>query len=599
MPQPVRLPTVVVRGLAFPTPSLLDGADRTRITAQELEQQQAVTLVDALRRIPGVDMIQSGGIGQPANVSLRGTATGQTAVILDGMRINDVSADNGAVDLAPWRVDDMAEIQVIRGPLSSLYGSDAMGGAIVLETKKGGGLAKIRGKAEAGSYQTYSQVLSTQGQKGSLDYHITASRLQSNGSPLMPDRFRGRIQGKADDPLHQENISARFGVGQESANLSFLSRYTTRRLGFRGGQGEPWRQKLSQSFNRLQGHLEGLEGKWIHDIGIGHYQTDRENENSLGQKDGENNGSQAQADWRQTLTINERVQANVATDLAQEQFYTHRLNSDSNQARSNRGGVSAALATRVIEPLTISTAARIDKYQGLPIFTTYRIGGEYHYYGFIFKGGIGTGFKAPTLAQRFYRSPLFWGNPHLKPEKSLGWDFGIERSFFSQRFNLGIVHFQNRIRDMIGFGQNTNININRAQTQGFEAFAKFHMTQAWSVELTHTYTRAWDTFTKLGLVRRPRNKTTFRVNGQITPEWQVSGTVFYVGQQPDLDFQNNLSRRIRMPSSTIFGAETSYQLTNQWQIYGRGENLLNRRYEAPNGYQQPGLGLYAGVRVQW
>ncbi len=597
---PTRLPKVIVKGAAIPAPHPLDTADITRITAKDLEQQQSVTLADALRRVPGVYLTQDGGIGQKATVSLRGASTGQTAVILDGMHINDVSADNGAVDLAPWGVDDVAEIQVIRGPFSSLYGTDAIGGVVVIETKKGKGSGKILGKAEFGSYSTYQQVVGAQGQKERIDYQITASRLQSAGSPLTPDRFRSQLVGKANDPLHQENISTRLGAGHETTHLSFFSRYTTRRLGFRSGfpvRVEPWRQSMDEYFNRLQGHFEGLEGKWSHDVGIAYYANNRENENSLGQKDGVNKGDQTQADWRQALRINENIQAQMATELVQKKFYTSSLNSVSNRAKSTHGGLGGALSFIIAEPFTVSLAARIDKYQGLPAVTTYRGGAEYRIFEFTFKGGLGIGFKAPTLAQRFYRSPSFVGNPNLKPEKSLGWDFGVERSFLQKRLNLEIILFQNRIRDLIVYGGNTNVNRKRVRTQGFEAIAKLQVMQDWRIVVTHTYTQAVDEQTKLKLERRPRNKTTLQVIGQVTPEWQVSGNILYVGTQVDFDSQN-YPKRISMPSYTILGAETSYQLNDQWQIYGRGENILNHRYENPDGYQQPGLGIYMGVRVK-
>lgn len=132
-----------------------------------------------------------------------------------------------------------------------------------------------------------------------------------------------------------------------------------------------------------------------------------------------------------------------------------------------------------------------------------------------------------------------------------------------------------------------------------EGIARLQITNDWQAELTHTYTQAWDVQTKLALIRRPRNKTTLALIGQITPEWQVSGNVLYVGKQDDFDSQAFSVKRIKLPSYAVVGAETSYKLNDQWEIYGRGENLLNRRYEVPDGYQQPGFGVYAGVRVQW
>lgn len=598
---PLRLPKIIVKGAAIPAPNVLNTADITRITAKDIEAQQSVTLADALRRVPGVYVTQDGGIGQKATVSLRGASTGQTAVILDGVHINEVSAINGAVNLAPWGVDDIEEIQVIRGPFSSLYGSEAIGGAVIIETKKGKGPRKISGKAEFGSYNTYQQVIGAQEQKEQIDYQITASRIQSAGSPVIPDRYRSRLVGKADNPLHQENISARLGAGHESTHLSFFSRYTTRRLGFRSGSPirlQPWRQNMEEYFNRLQGHFEGLGGKWSHDVGIANYTNSGENENFLGQTDGINKGSQTQADWRQALRISENIQVQIATELAHERFYTSRLNSLSNEAKSNHGGLGGALAFTIIDPLIISTAVRVDKYQGLPVVTTYRGGAEYRIFDLTFKGGLGTGFKAPTLAQRFYRSPTFVGNPNLKPEKSLGWDFGVAHSFLQKRLNLGITLFQNRIRDLITGGNNTYVNLGKVQTQGFEAIAKLQAVKDWLIEVTHTYTQAVDEQTKLMLERRPRNKTTIQVIGQVTSEWQVSGNILFVGRQIDLNFENFPARRVKMPSYTILGVETSYQLNDQWQIYGRGENILNYRYENPDGYQQPGLGVYMGIRAK-
>jgi vitamin B12 transporter len=204
------------------------------------------------------------------------------------------------------------------------------------------------------------------------------------------------------------------------------------------------------------------------------------------------------------------------------------------------------------------------------------------------------------LPQRFYQSPYQQGNPNLKPERSLGWDLGAERSFFQNRFTLGVTLFQNRIWNLISWEGNTNINRAKARTQGLEGIAKLQITKEWAAELAHTYTQAWDGQTRLALVRRPLNKTTLRVVGQITPEWQVSGNILYVGARYDNDSQNFLTPvRIKKSSYTTMGAETSYQLNDQWQIYGRGENLLNRRYEDPDGFQQPGFGVYAGVRAQW
>jgi vitamin B12 transporter len=138
--------------------------------------------------------------------------------------------------------------------------------------------------------------------------------------------------------------------------------------------------------------------------------------------------------------------------------------------------------------------------------------------------------------------------------------------------------------------------MNKARAQGLEGILRLHPTSAWTLELAQSYTQAWDEKTGIGLIGNPRNKTTFSVIGQVTPEWQLSGNVLYISPRDTFDAVSY--KRVNTPSYTIIGAETSYQLNDQWQVYGRGENLLNRQYENPQSLQQPGLGIYIGLRAR-
>ena len=595
---PLRLPKVIVKGAAIPAPHPLDTADITRITAKDLEQQQSVTLADALRRVPGVYIPQS-SIGQETRVSLRGTGGGNTTLVLNGMAINDMGAFDEAFNLSRWTLDDVADIQVIRGPMSSLYGPNSIGGVISIETKKGKGAHKTFGKAEGGSFNTYTQSLGVQGEKGSLNYHMVGSRLQSAGAPTTPDRFLSQIEGKADNPLHQESFSGRVGGGRESAHISFFTRYLSRRLGSRQHPNDlqPYRQNLTESFNRLQGHFENHSGSWRHEIGLGHYQSDLVNRrfpiDRIARK-----GTQTQIDWRQTFEATERLQLHLNSDLSKETLHRHGNGVPSMRPQTSHGGVGGTFIVKPKENFMVTGSTRVDKYVGIPLTTTYRMGGQYSFEQFVMKGGIGTAFKAPTLQQRYNVDPKFSGNPNLKPERSLGWDFGSERSFFQERLNLGITLFQNRIQDLIVSSNDykTLVNMNRSRTQGLEGVMRFHLTPEWTLELSHTYTQSWDEKTRRALIDTPPNKTTFCFIGQVTPEWQVSGNVLYISPRDTFNTVSYL--REKTPSYTVFGAETSYQLSDQWQIYGRGENILNRRYESPKAYQLPGLGVYVGVRVK-
>jgi vitamin B12 transporter len=598
--QPTRLPKVVVQSIPLPQLEPLENADVIRITAKDLERQQAVTLADALRCLPGSYVIQNGGVGQETRVSLRGVGGANTTIIVNGMPIHDAGAFDEAVNLSRWALDDVAEIQVVQGPMSSLYGSGGMGGAILIETKKGSGAHKTFAKAEGGSFHTFSQMVGVQGQRDLMDYHVVGSRLQSAGTSTTPGRFLSQIQEKPNNPLHQETIAARLGAGAESAYVSFFSQYGTRRFGFRQAPNDPypWRQNFSDIFNRLQGHFEDAAGRWRHDIGLGYYQNELTNTSSR-QSPIVRNGSQLQVDYRQAYDVTDRLQGQMAMDCGQEKLYWRKVPSTNATFKTLHGGLSATLSYKPYEALMITGSSRVDKYQGVPLTATYRLGGRYVFEKMTIKGGLGTAFKAPTLQQKFYKTPSLSGNPTLKPERSFGGDLGVERPFFQGRLTVGVTLFQNRIRDLItgSLDRTTLVNMNKSRTQGVEGLLRFRLTPDWALELSHTYTQAWDEKTGAGLLGVPRNKTVFCMKGQVTPEWYMSATILYIS--PRMTNDAVTFRSARTPSYTIIGAETAYQLADGWQIYGRGENLLNRRYENPRSAQQPGIGLYGGVRAQW
>jgi vitamin B12 transporter len=314
-------------------------------------------------------------------------------------------------------------------------------------------------------------------------------------------------------------------------------------------------------------------------------------------RDGDNRGTRTQLDWRQSFDLTDHTQLQLVTEMAQERFQSQRLGTMTNQGRSTHGGMGMAVMMAVTDAFDVTMAGRLDKYQAFRNAVTYRLASTYRVGQGRLKGSIGTGFKAPTLQQRFYKSPTFNGNATLQPEKSLGWDLGVEHTMFKEHLILGITVFQNHMHDIITGEGTTFVNRKKARTQGGEGVLTLQVTQDWKVDVSHTYIQAWDVETGLKLLRRPLHKSTLRLTGQVTVQWQVSGSVLYVGERDDLSATS--FQRVRMPGYTLVGAETAYRLSDQWQIFGRGENLFNRRFEDPDGYHQPGFGIYAGVRAQW
>jgi vitamin B12 transporter len=597
------MPKVVVRGTAINELNPLNNADISEITEKDIDEQQFVTLGDALRRVPGVYVRQSGGVGQESRVSIRGTGEQNTTVIVNGMSINDSGSFDNAFNLSRWTLDDISDIQVIQGPMSSLYGPGGMGGVVLINTKTGKGPHKNFAKAEGGSFATYSQMAGLQGQRQLFDYYVAGSRIQSAGARTVPKRYFSPSQEKLDNPLHQETINARFGMGRESSHVSFVSRYLSRRLGYRQTRvpglvdNYAYRSDFTESFNRLQGHFETSSGAWVHDLGLGYYHNDLLDTHpvlsNIKQK-----AAQSQIDWRQSYEFSNKMQLQLATDYAKETLYWYKLPALNNNFSVSHGGIGGSITYTPFENVTLTGSSRIDKYQGIASTMTYRLGARYELENTTLKGGLGTAFKAPSLKQKYYKDSWGSGNPNLKPERSLGWDVGVERPFMDRKFTIGFIVFQNRIHDLItgSPGGLSLINMDKARTQGLEGLIRYQPTSLWTIEVTHTYTQAWDLKTGHGLMGNPRNKTALCVTKQAAKEWFVSANVLYIS--PRYTFDAVSFKKMHTPSYTIVGAETYYQLTDQWQVYGRGENLLNRQYENPQSFQQPGLGIYVGLRAQ-
>lgn len=577
----------------------IDNADIARITEKDIEEQQYVTLGDALRRVPGAYVTQGGGIGQDSRISIRGAGGQNTTVLVNGMPINDSGSFDNSFNLSRWTLDDISDIRVIHGPMSSLFGPGGMGGVVLIDTKKGKGPHKNFAKVEGGSFSTFTQTAGMQGQHQLFDYYVAGTRLQSAGARTTPKRYISPFQEKLDNPLHQETINSRLGFGQESSHISFVTRYLSRRLGYRQHPNDiyPYRQNYSESFNRLQGHFETLSGNWIHDLGLGYYQNGlllAHPSMSIIQR----NATQSQADWRQIYEFSNQLQFQVATDITQEKLFWYKVPKLNHNFSASHGGIGGSITYKPYENLELMGTSRFDKYQGIQTTGTYRLGGKYTWDAMIVKGGIGTAFSAPTLQQKFFIDTFGTGNPNLKPERSLGGDVGVERSFLDHKFSIGITLFQNRIRDLITGtpGGQTLINMNKARTQGLEGLLRLQPASLWLVELTHTYTQAWDEKTGKGLIANPRNKTTICITKQADPRWFISANVLYISPRDTFDAVS--WKRVSTPSYTIIGTETYYQLNDQWQVYARGENLLNRRYESPQSLQQPGIGVYLGLRAQ-
>ena len=207
----VDLPELLVTTGAEALPTKEVASSFTIITAKDIATYQYRDVVDALQSVPGLHVVQSGGKGALTSVFTRGVQSNQTLVMLNGIAINDPSSPSGAANLGTITLDNVERIEVVRGPQSALYGSQAIGGVINIITKTGDTSPVSTAKIEFGTLGTINTSASTGGSAGPVTYFFSAARNATDGSDVTPTRLRG-AEGDEDDGNENFNLSGNFGV---------------------------------------------------------------------------------------------------------------------------------------------------------------------------------------------------------------------------------------------------------------------------------------------------------------------------------------------------------------------------------------------------
>lgn len=629
----VDLPDIVVTADRRPEPVQRSGSAISVITREEIGRFNPGSVTDVLRNVPGVDISESGGPGSTAQVRIRGANTGQTLVLVDGIRVNDPAAGSGDFDFANLLPTAIDRIEVLRGPQSALYGSDAIGGVINIFTRQGGGPPKFELRTEAGSYGTIVSSATAAGSVGPWSYSLSGGGEQSAGFSRYGYRI-GQLERKFGTGFEPDGFSRYGGYGRfgydagegvklevgvmsfrtdsqyDAASSTLPSRTVATGASriFPDTPNEATRQ-LTQIFGR--GTAE--QGPLTQTLTVYLNETDRTNDefsyrtNTLRQNTtdtysefrGERVGTEYQGDLRfgpwGTLTFGGRAELEKATTFSTRNLPTFLPRALTLEASQSTRSVFGLYQLPIGKRLTLSLGGRHDEVARVS-FDTWRATAAYliSETGTKLRASGGTGGKAPTLFQLF--APLN-GNSALEPERSIGWDAGIDQTFWNGRATISATYFQNDFDNLINFDSVTQryFNTARAVTSGVEIEnALVLWPETVKVTTAFTYLRAKDLGTDLTLQRRP--EYTGRVGVAITP---IPGLLI----EPRVTFvakrYSGSNETLRIPAYGRFDIYTEYRLDEHWRIFARGENLTDARYQEVLNYGTTGRAGYAGFNVTW
>jgi len=615
--------SIIVTATRIPTPSSRIGSSVSVITAADIETYQYRNIGDALQSIPSLSVVRNGGAGKLTSIFSRGTNANHILVLIDGIEINDPATPDGRVDLANIYIGDVERIEVLEGPQGTLYGSDAIGGVIQIFTKKGHGGPAASGMLEGGSFGTLNEQASAGGGSEQGSWTLNVQHDDTDGHSALSGDFR-QPNGVLDDDGHEAlTLSSRLvyspadiiefdfsGRYIESDDDLDLNVYPVRDDSDSHSNGE-------QLYLGLNTRLSLFDGRTDHRLGVSYTDIDRHDRDDFDPVNSDdflrdhNSATKLKFELQndvylsdaQTLTLGlETEKDSIDASLVSESLFGTYTSGTDESVRNNAVYLQDSFI--IGDRLSGTAGVRLDDYETFDQETTWRLAAAYPLpaTGTRLKGSYATGFKAPTLVQLYGVSATsfgpFTGNPDLKPETSNGWELGFEQALSAMDIRFGATYYRNDIKDLITFSDDftTNINRNEVETRGVEAFLDARITGALKAGIDYNYTRAFDVDTGEDLRRRPLNKAVTHLDYTPRQELSLAAEGIFIGKRYDTDPVTGA--RIRRGGYFIANLTAAWTLTRRWELFGRIENLFDRNYDEPAGFEQPGTGIYAGVRVR-
>lgn len=574
------------------------GSATTVIDAEMIDRRHSAMVEEVLRSTPGLDVVRSGPTGGLTTVFLRGANGAQTKVLMDGVPLNDPSSATRAFDFSTLSTDDIERIEIVRGPQSTLYGSDAIGGVVNIITKRGQGPMQARATFLGGSYGTNRDAINVSGGTNKFHYSAGGSFLYTNGFSAASTRL-GNTEADSD---RLGTATGRFGwTPSENFEVDYVFRWLDSRTeiddaGFSIGQppvDDPTRLNLTNGF------FSGVTARsFAFDGGVeqrvSYYLTDYRRRDTDDLFAASFEGQTMQFEYQANLQLTE---TNLLTAGA-DHWNEGAENSYSAAASQYKSGVYLQDQIQLGERSINTVGFRWDDYNFAGPAQTYQFRSVYKLdeIGTSFHGSLGTGFRVPSLAE----NQLPFGNPNLSPEESRGWDFGVAQRLLGDTVRVEFSYYRNDFTNLILFDPTIPpfgglVNIGRARTHGVEVIGLCYLTDATWLNATYTRTDTLNIDTGAPLPRRPRDKGTVGITHRFC-DCRAEMTLYaiLVGERTDSNDGSLL-----LGSYTLLNLAGQYDVTDRLQFIYRFDNLLNQHYEEVTGFGSPSASAFAGVNVRW
>ncbi len=590
--------TIIVTATGAAQKPAETGQAITIIGRDAIESRQAIAVSDLLSTTPGVTVSRNGGLGQPTALRIRGAEDSQTLVLIDGVRVNDPSSPTGAFDFGNLLAGNIERIEVLRGPNSVPWGSQALGGVVNIATARPAKGLAANLNAEYGYRNAMKLVGNVRGGFGAV-------RASLGGGWFEDDGISAFKLGAERDGYRQYAANGRVEIDlSPNVTIDLRGNYADSRVGFDGFPPPAFAfsdttgfSTTKQAFGYAGVNATLFDGALKNRLAFAVSDTRRASFNSVTAVPSRFKGRSERFEYQGDATIATWLRAVFGVE-----HETSRFNNGATTVSTGVTSGYAQLIANPVEALTLTGGIRFDDHRSYGTKTTasanaaWRVGS-----GTVLRASYGEGFKAPTLFQLFSN----FGNTALNPETAQSYDLGIEQSLIDGTLKFGATLFHRDTTNQIDFATTPPradrpfgyyFNVARTRARGVETFVELRPSTTLVLLANYTLTEAKNRLNDADLLRRPRHS----INANIawTPrDWlRLGGNIQTVSDSRDSDF------RTFAPTSldgyTVVGLRASISFARRFEVYGRIENLGDVRYETVSGYGVAGRNAHVGMRVK-
>jgi vitamin B12 transporter len=584
-----------------------------------IDRSQDIGVTELLLRTPGISMSRNGGYGTSTSLRIRGAESEHTVVVIDGVKLNDPSSTGGGFNFANLLAGDIARIEVLRGPQSILWGSQAIGGVVNIVTATPEKPLEGSFDIEAGSRDTVSARAAIGGRTGPLAWRLGGQRFATDGISSYAKAFGGKER----DGYRNYNLSGRAELAlADTISVDLRGIYASGRVEFDGFSADSADYGLSKEFVGYAGLNVALaDGRFRNRIAYAYTDTNRDNFNPdrARPRSFEADGRNKRWEYQGSFDVSDRIHAIFGIENERSSFRSRSPSASLAtplpafaRGKAEITSVYGQLSVEPVAGLTLNGGVRYDDHNRYGGQTLFAAGGVWRLAtGTVLRASYGEGFKAPGLYQLFSE----YGNVALDPEEAHGWEAGIEQHLFDRKLVIGATWFDRKTVNQIIYNGCSSgstdplcfvpgdpstprfgyyLNIARSEAHGVEAAAALSL-GGLTVDGNYSWIVAEDRSPGASfgnwLPRRPRETANASASYAFGFGLELGAAVRWSGKSYD-----NASNAQRLDDYTLIDLRAELKLSDTVKLFARAENIFDEQYMTAYRYGTLGRSFYAGIR---